>query len=214
MKRYRSPKRKWQRRITVIVLLALLITVGLSVYFSATRVLKSVAQEKLKSYATEAINEAVYATLANGLDYGQIVTVKQDNGGNILSLSANAYQINRISRDVSHLSQQRLQALLKQGIDLPLGAFFGIEAWSGFGPSVTVKVISISAVNCTFSSQFLGAGINQTKHSIYLTATANLSLVLPTGTTSFSVPSEVLLCETVLVGKVPNTLFMGSLFEN
>ena len=95
---------------------------------------------------------------------------------------------------------------------MPLGALSGVEAWAGFGPKIHLKIIPISNVSCKFVSEFEGAGINQTKHSIYLEIVADISIIMPSGTSNFASLTEVLVCESVLVGKVPETYLQADIF--
>ena len=92
------------------------------------------------------------------------------------------------------------------------GAFTGVEAWAGFGPRVNLKIIPISNVECRFVSEFEGAGINQTKHSIYLEIVADISIIMPSKTRNFASLTEVLICESVLVGDVPDTYLQADIF--
>ncbi|MBO7736819.1 MAG: sporulation protein YunB, partial [Clostridia bacterium] len=55
-------------------------------------------------------------------------------------------------------------------------------------------------------------GINQTKHSIYLEVIADISIVLPSGTSNFASLTQVLICESVLVGTVPDTYLQTDIF--
>ena len=112
------------------------------------------------------------------------------------------------------MSQQNLSKMSEGGVEVPLGAFTGVEAWAGFGPKIGVKIIPISNVACRFVSEFVEAGINQTKHSIYLEIVADISIVMPSGTSNFSSLTEVLVCESVLLGKVPDTYLQADIFGN
>ena len=110
------------------------------------------------------------------------------------------------------MSQQNLQTMSEDGIYVPLGAFTGIEAWAGFGPKVHMRIIPISNVACRFVSSFQSAGINQTKHSIYLEIVADISIIMPSGTSNFASLTEVLICESVLLGRVPDTYLQTDIF--
>ena len=143
-----------------------------------------------------------------------MVNVARDDEGNIQAISSNSFQINRIARDTAYMSQQNLKKMSEDGIQVPLGAFTGVEAWAGFGPKITLKIIPISNVECRFVSEFEGAGINQTKHSIYLEIVADISIIMPSGTSNFASLTEVLICESVLVGKVPDTYLQADIFGN
>lgn len=57
-------------------------------------------------------------------------------------------------------------------------------------------------------------GINQTKHSLYLNVIADISIVMPSRTENFAVTTDILVCECVLIGKVPDVYLQGDIFGN
>lgn len=166
----------------------------------------------MRSITTVAVNDAIYYTLSDNLRYEDLVTVERDDSGKILAISANALQINRIARDAAYMSQENLDKMSEVGIEVPLGALTGVEAWAGFGPKMSLKIIPISNVECKFVSLFTAAGINQTKHSIYLDIVSDISIILPSGTSNFASLTQVLICECVLVGMVPESYLQGDIF--
>lgn len=181
-------------------------------YRNVTRVLLSVSEATIRSITTVAVNEAIYYTLSDNLRYEDLVNVDRNENGDILAISSNVFQINRIARDTAYLSQENLNKLSEEGVYLPLGALTGIEAFAGAGPKINVKILPISNVQTRFLSEFASAGINQTKHSIYLEVVADISIILPTQTRNLASTTEVLICESVLVGKVPDTFLQTPLF--
>ncbi len=214
VKRYRSPKRKLQRRILFALIAFTLIGLVIFVHVNVTVVLKSIAEASMRSITTVAVNDAIYYTLSDQVRYEDLVNVSRDKEGNVLAITSNSFQINRIARDAAYMSQENLTKMSEDGIEVPLGAFTGVEAWSGFGPRVNIKIIPISNVACRFVSHFEEAGINQTKHSIYLEIVADISIIMPSGTSNFASLTEVLICESVLLGKVPDTYLQMDIFGN
>ncbi len=214
MKKYKRPKAKWKRRLKWIAAALSLLLAVILLHVNITRVLKSVAEASMRSITTVAVNDAVYYTLSDKVRYEELINVSRDGEGNITGITSNAFEINRIARDTAYMSQQNLTKMSEAGVNVPLGAFFGIEAWAGFGPNINLKIIPISNVECKFSSTFAEAGVNQTKHSIYLDIVADISIIMPSGTSNFASLTEVLICESVLVGKVPDTYLQADLFHN
>ena len=92
------------------------------------------------------------------------------------------------------------------------GRFRGIEALSGFGPPVTFKLLPVGAAHCSFRSAFTSAGINQTRHAVYLDIVLDITVVLPAGTSEFSESAEVMIIESVLTGEVPDFILHSDLF--
>ncbi len=206
-------KRPWRTRLILLGLLSGLIGAVVLVHVNITGVLKAVAEANMRSITTVAVNDAIYYTLSDGLRYEDLIHIERTETGEIAAITSDPLQINRIARDAAYMSQQNLQTMSETGVDVPLGAFFGIEAWAGFGPRIHMQIIPISNVACKFVSKFEGAGINQTKHSIYLEIVADISIIMPSGTSNFASLTEVLICESVLVGKVPETYLQADLFD-
>lgn len=94
---------------------------------------------------------------------------------------------------------------------VPLGALTGIEALAGFGQKINIKIIPISNVECRFVSKFRQAGINQTLHSLYLEIVSDISIILPSKSTNLASTIEVLICESIITGKIPDTYLQASL---
>lgn len=210
--KYRSRNNRIVRRVCLILGALLIVGLIVLIYCSVTSVMLSVTEETMRARTTTAVNEAVFETLSDDVRYEELVTVERNSAGEIRALTSNAYEINRIARDVAYLSQKKLQAMGEEGIEIPLGAFTGIEALAGFGPPVAIELIPVAVVTCCFASDFGSAGINQTRHSVYLEVTAEISVVLPGRKTNFSTSSEVLIAESVLLGDVPEIYIQGDIF--
>ncbi len=207
-----SKKRKLKRRIAFVFVALALIGAVVFIHTNVTNVLKAIAEASMRSITTVAVNDAVYYTLSDKLRYEDLIAIERDGKGDIQAISSNAFQINRIARDTAYMSQENLNSMSQDGVEVPLGALTGVSAWAGFGPKLHLKIIPISNVSCRFVSKFLDAGINQTKHSIYLEIVADISIIMPTGTSNFASLTEVLVAESVLLGKVPETFLQADLF--
>ena len=208
----KSRSRKIKRRVAAAVICLFFIGIVVLLHRNVTNVLKSIAEASMRSITSVAVNDAVYYTLSDKLRYEDLVGIERSDGGERQAISSNAFQINRIARDTAYMSQENLNKMSEDGVEVPLGALSGVEAWAGFGPKIHLKIIPISNVSCKFVSKFDAAGINQTKHSIYLEIVADISIIMPSGTSNFASLTEVLVCESVLVGKVPETYLQADIF--
>ena len=212
-------KQKRHRRIKkliAIVLAVLILAVILFIYFqrNVTRVLISISEATMRASTTVAVNDAVYYTLSDEIRYEDLVTITRDKEGEIVAVAANPLKINKIARDTASISQSNLKNLSLNGIPIPLGALTGIEAFAGLGPSIHFRIIPVSSVSCDYSSTFDSVGINQTKHCIYLNVIADISIVMPSRTENFAVTTEILIGESILVGRVPDAYLQSDIFGN
>ena len=208
----KKKNRKWKMLAVLLAFVALVI--ALAVYFqrNVTRVLLEISEATMRSCTTVAVNDAVYYTLSDEMRYEDLVTITRNETGEITAVSANALKINKIARDTASISQSNLKNLSLNGIPVPLGALTGIEAFAGLGPNIYFRIIPVSSVACGFSSTFESVGINQTKHSIYLNVIADISIVMPSKTENFAVTTDVLVGESIVIGKVPDTYLQSDIF--
>ena len=210
----RKKRLRLKTRLIILFFTLLFIAVLLFLYFqrNVTRVLISISEATMRASTTIAVNDAVYYTLSDEMRYEDLVTVDRNEQGDIVAVSANVLKINKIARDTASISQANLKNLSLNGIPIPLGARTGIEAFAGVGPRIHFRIIPVSSVSCDFSSSFESVGINQTKHTIYLNVIADISIVMPSRTEEFSVLTEIMVGEFVVVGNIPDTYLHTDIF--
>ncbi len=213
-KRLRIKKYKKRALITFVVVLLVVLLIFAYILFVVNPIIISVGEAKVKSLATKAVNSAVGEVLFDNYTYDDIISISTDQNGDISHIRANSLTINRLSRDLTSTSQTKLDIIGEQGITIPLGTLLGIPIMLGRGPNIRLKLNPIGSITCTFSSQFTQAGINQTNHKIYVNIISNLTVVLPVSSKQVSNTSQILICESVIVGKVPDTYLNSDTLEN
>ena len=124
---------------------------------------------------------------------------------------ADSAKVNALARQMAIVSQSKINALTSFDVDIPLGTLSGLPLLSEKGPKVNIVVSPMGTVNCTFTSTFQAAGINQTLHRIYLNVESVVDLIIPGSHTQVSTSTPILLCESVIIGKVPQTFLQGGL---
>lgn len=210
------PKKRTKKfkRLKILLAAACFLIIGVIVYFqrNVTKVLISISEATIRSITTVAVNDAIYYTLNDNLRYEDLIYIERDGDGNVTSITTDSLKINRIARDTAYLSQENLNKMSAEGILVPMGALTGIEALAGFGTKINLKIIPISNVECRFVSKFEEAGINQTLHSLYLEIVSDISIIMPSKSTNLASTIQVLICESVIVGKIPEVYFQSSLF--
>ena len=81
------------------------------------------------------------------------------------------------------------------------------EFLSGRGFPIPVQVLSIRNSDAAFTSNFSQAGINQTLHQLTMQVSVDVSILVLGRSESFTVSSQVVVAETIIVGQVPDTFF-------
>ena len=213
MQYYRDKYRKRKKRKAVLFLSVFLSFVVLSfvyVYCVVNPVVIEATSHTIYSLSTSAVSNAVYDVLVkNNISYEDLVNIEYNDSGDITLISLETVELNLLTREFYKVSQDYLDAMGIEGVDVSLGTFSGIPFLSGLGPKINLKLVSIGAMTASFESEFASAGINQTNHSLYVKLYASVSLILPAYTERVDSVTEMLVAESVIVGKVPQVYLSG-----
>ena len=156
--------------------------------------------------ATEAINRAVQEEITReNLQYQDFIRVRQDGQGHIVLMQADTVEVNRFSARVTLAVQAALQKLAADSFSIPLGQLTGTQLLANLGPRIKVTIVPMGTVRVKVGDQFQQAGINQTRHRIYLDFDTQVRVVIPTQSTAVQVATQVPLVESIIVGQVPGT---------
>jgi hypothetical protein len=104
-----------------------------------------------------------------------------------------------------NIINDEILALDNSDLGIPLGSLFLPEFLSGKGPTIPVHILSIRNSDATFVSNFSQAGINQTLHQVTMEVSVDVAVLVLGRTSAFTMTSEVVVAETVIVGQVPET---------
>lgn len=169
-------------------------------------VIQELAQTQVKNSTSDLTNDAIARQIAEGkIQYDRIMYFEKDLNGRITALKTNIGEVNRLKTDILNIINEEILALDTSDIGIPLGSLFLPELLSGKGPSIPVHILSIRNSDATFSSNFVQAGINQTLHQLIMEVQVDVAVLVLGQTSSFSVSSQVVVAETVIVGDVPET---------
>lgn len=165
----------------------------------------AVADAEMRAKATEIVNRAIINEYSKQFNYDEIIRVDKDSEGNIVMLKADTLKMNKIACDVALQSQKELLKLGEVGIKIPIGYITRNNILSYYGPRITIKMQPIGFVETKYSSEFESAGINQTRHKIYVKVKTKVRVIIPLKSNDIEVANEIPIAETIIVGKTPNT---------
>ena len=176
-------------------------------------IIKTFCTAKINSLTEQALNLAVSNVINTTVNYDSIMNISYNQNGDISYISANQYMINTISREIIKDANERVKLLNEEYMNIPVGTLTGIALFSGRGTNIKLSASPVAIVGSSFDSQFINVGINNTMHKIYLTISARVEINLPIKKQTINVNQQVLLCESVIVGKVPNVYFDNGLSD-
>lgn len=198
-----SRKRRWPQVLLLLMSLPVLLFVWMDLNLKP--VILSMAEAKARVMAVEAVNNAAYEVMRERIRYSDLIVVAMDDAGRVSMLQADTMRMNELGTRTALVAQRNLDALAATGIRIPIGAATGSRLLAGSGPAITVNLVPMGSVTAEFVSEFTSAGINQTRHRIYLKMNTVVRMVIPTGAGQAQVSAYVPIAESIIVGQVPQT---------
>lgn len=198
--------------ILLLVLLILCFFVFRSKYHS---VITALAQTQVKNATSDLINDAIDRQISNGtIQYDRMVYFEKDLEGRITALKTNMSEVNRLKTDLLNLINDEILAMDSDCLGIPLGSFILPELFAGKGPMIPIQIISIRNSEAGFFSEFTQAGINQTLQKLNMQVSVDVAVLVLGKADDFSISSQVVIAETVIVGQVPDMFLQtGGTYE-
>ena len=169
---------------------------------------ESLTVNSARQTAVTEINESVLKELnADNITYDYLINLQRDADGKVQTITTNMAKTNEIKAKITDTVQKNLHGG-KINTSVPLGTLLGSRLLHGRGPDVPLVVTLKGNVESDFKTSFESAGINQTRHQIYLELHTEIYSFIPGLHTATDVTTSVLVAETVIVGDVPQ-LYLG-----
>ena len=210
----KTKKKRKKAKALMIGLTALLLVVGLFFYFNkqANEVIRQLTTATISNRLTVKMNAAFDELMAQYDDeYSSYVHIERDGEGNITLITADMIKINKLMAQYSTIVQTHVSEIEEDDITVPMLAFTGWPLVSTFGADVKLDIVAVGDAPCSYRSEFKEVGINQTLHSIYIDVSAGVEIILPMDNIVVTCPSSALVCESVIVGKVPQFYLQNGL---
>lgn len=200
----RNGLRRFFVRVLALIIFVSLLFISFRFRYSDT--IRGLAETQIKNATSDLINDAIDQQIENqNIQYDRIVYFEKDLDGKITALKTNMSEVNRLKTDILNLINDEILALDTTDLGIPIGSLILPEIFSGRGPLIPVKILSIRNSDASFASSFQEAGINQTLQQINMLVSVDVAVLTLGHTNYFTVTSQVVVAETIIVGQVPNT---------
>lgn len=201
-----------RRRLPGLVLMLLgLGLMCLTLVRNMDPLVRDMAVAGAKNAAAAAMQKAVAARMTGG-QWSELVQLVKDGEGQITAAVTDVGRVNELQAALAGDVIAALTAPNTADLGVPLGNLLPSPFFSGLGPKVPIRILSVSEVEVKLMSRFTSAGINQTLHRLLLSLSARVRVLIPTGTVTAIVYADVTAAETLIVGRVPDSYmyFEGS----
>jgi sporulation protein YunB len=199
--------KKW-----IIVIVLLVLVVGYLILDSTVRpTILSLSEARLRAIGVKAMNDAVRETIgASNVTYSDLIHIEKDGNGKISLITANTVLMNNLAAQTATAAQDKILNAGDQGVNIPIGTIIGGPLLTGRGPALIIKFAPVGSVTTDIVAEFEDAGINQTRHKIYLVLDASVRILVGNAAQTVEITSKVLISDTIIVGEVPQGYYQGS----
>ena len=196
-------KRKKKQTFLILFTIFSIFIFFCNLYFR--RLSAEMALSDARDIVTLAINDCVNRIMSEQeYDYDYFVALEKGAGGEIVAVTTNTSHVNAVS---TQILGEIVKAANNGALDIriPLGTLLGSNLLLGKGPDIPVEINMLTSSYVRFDNTFISTGINQSRHTLIVKADVDVDIVIPWKTLSTTVETDVLIAETVILGRVPDT---------
>ena len=200
-------RRLFRRLFLLIIVLFVLFSVVYALFrYKYHSAIRGLAETQVRNITSDLINDAIDRQIeSEHIQYDRIVYFEKDLDGLITALKTNMSEVNRLKTDTLNLINDEILALDTSDMGIPIGSLILPEFLAGRGPTIPIRILSIRNSDASFTSDFHEAGINQTLQQLNMHISVDVAVLVLGQTNYFTVSSQVVVAETIIVGQVPNT---------
>lgn len=134
---------------------------------------------------------------------GMAYFTRTDADGTITAVSIDTEHVGQVSSLVLEHMMDGDDGQVE--LDIPLETLFGVNFLPGLKLPLPVRILVLTTSDVSYHNELMSAAINQSKYQLYLNVKMDLDILVPWEHHTETVGTNVLLAETVIVGKVPQT---------
>ena len=162
------------------------------------------AQNAVKGSINQEINEILVDKL-NIQSEREFVKIEKNETGKIIGIIANSAEINKLSLSLANDIQSYL-SFQNQSYGIPLGNITGYAFFSGIGPKIKTRVVTVGSVYSELVSEIKESGINQTLYRLILNYKTEATNIAPFNETKIIIENSIIIFEILIVGEIPSLI--------
>ncbi len=185
----------------------LVVPVGVLLIMAEIRI-SNVRKELINYAARNAASAAATSGVEKSLDndrvrYADLIKFGRDKNGNIVSVTTDAYYLNKIGNSIGDEIDKRINRMRSYVIKIPFSVIFNEQLINGRGPKMPLIFVMTGITTTDFENEFTAAGVNQTHHRIMMNITVNTYVVHSGSVTVVPYQTNVCIAESIVVGITP-----------
>lgn len=209
---------KSSKKVKFTIIIFLIMTSLITFVYTLDKVImptvKLVADAQMRAEVTSTINKTIFEEYSKNFNYNDIIKFDKDNDGNIIMMTADTLKLSEIATLTVLKAQEELELKSQVDIKVPMGYVTKNNILARFGPDVKIRMRPIGHITTRYISEFEDAGINQTRHKIYIETTTKVKMIMAVSSNELEIVNQIPIVETIIVGRVPNTAVQMDLNGN
>lgn len=200
----RRTKRKRRTLLWLCVLLLLLaLLLNACLYPQIMALVESHVTTRLSTLSAERI---ALILSKEAVTYDSLIHISYGTDGEVRSVSVDTVKMALLKQTLALSLLSGLEQEGELAVTVPVGDLFGFLPFSGTGRTLSISIRTADSLRASFSSSFTEAGINQTRHTLSFRFEITVYCFLAGRTETVSFVSSFPAAETIIVGKVPDSL--------
>ena len=195
--------RRMSKRLILLLFFLMMMGLVLILNIKFKEGIIKLSKSQVQLEGSKQISKIVEEQIIANIKYEDIVIIHKDDQGKIVLLQPNTVVINSIMAKTVGAVSQALLAMKDQSIGVPIGQLTGSTLLAAAGPKINVRIIPSSQVEVNLVNRFEQAGINQTRHLLYLNMDTKITVAVPYINDEVRINTTVPLAETIIIGQVP-----------
>ena len=209
---------KSSKKLKFTIIIFLIMTFLITSIYTLDKIImptvKLVADAQMRAEVTNTINKTIFQEYSRNFNYNDIIKFEKDNDGNIIMMTADTLKLSEIATLTVLKAQEELEKKSQVDIRIPMGYVTKNNILARFGPDVKIRMRPIGHITTRYLSEFEDAGINQTRHKIYIETTTRVKMIMAVSSSELEIVNQIPIVETIIVGRVPSTAIQMDLNGN
>ncbi|MEG1500391.1 MAG: sporulation protein YunB [Clostridiales bacterium] len=207
-RKYRRYPKKKNLLLRLSLILILLFAALLMVEKELSPIIINIAQQKAHGIAIQTFHSSAKKQILlhqEYYNYDSLMHMEKDSQGRIMLMMPDTMKINLLIADITTEVEKELRNINQEQLSIPLGILSGSKILASLGPQVKIDISMAGVLNVDIKDDFIAAGLNQTRHRLWLEISSDLYLNIPFEQKAVPVKTKILLCEGIIIGPIPDT---------
>lgn len=166
-------------------------------------VIWTVAEIRADREYSRILNEAILQEIVPQVRYSDLVIIDRNEAGQISLLQLNTGKVSELKARAYSAIQERLAENGTLEFGIPFGQIMGSNLFASRGPTIPVKISPLGIARTSVRDVFESAGINQTRHVVYLEVAVDARVVVPLVQRDIRAVTSIPVADVIIVGEVP-----------